>query len=214
LTIYNKNITLINVYLHRGNIMTRLTDKQKQIIEATIEIISEKSIQGLTIKNLSKKIGLTEGAIYRHFDSKIEILLTILYSFQNEAKNLLGNYCNSERPALEMIEEIFQHHFEYFVARPAVTSVIFSESIFQNDSRLIKEVFRLLEMHEKALTCIIVKGQKTKEINANIEAKEFVRIIIGSIRYMVTKWRLLKFEFDLLEEGRLMLKAIKELLKS
>ena len=82
--------------------MTELTDKQKQIVEAAIELISEKSIQGLTIKNLSQKIGLTEGAIYRHFESKLDILLTILYSFQNEARNLLGNYCNSDRSAIEM----------------------------------------------------------------------------------------------------------------
>jgi len=193
--------------------MTELTDKQRQIVEAAIELISEKSIQGLTIKNLSQKIGLTEGAIYRHFESKLDILLTILYSFQNEARNLLGNYCNSDRSAIEMIEEIFQHHFEYFVDKPAVTSVIFSESIFQNDSRLVKEVFRLLEMHEKALSCIIVKGQETGEIKSNIADKEYVRIIIGSIRYTVTKWRLTGFEFDLLEEGKLMLKSIKEILK-
>ena len=194
--------------------MTELTDKQEQIVEAAIELISEKSIQGLTIKNLANKIGLTEGAIYRHFESKVEILLTILYSFQSEASKLLGDYCDSNRPSLEMIEEIFHHHFEYFVAKPAVASVIFSESIFQNDSRLVKEVFRLLEMHEKALTCIIVKGQQAKEINNNIAAKEFVRIIIGSIRYTVTKWRLTDYGFDLLKEGRLMLESIKKLLRS
>lgn len=193
--------------------MINLTDRQKQIVEASIDLISEKGIQGLTIKNLSKKIGVTEGAIYRHFESKMDILLSILLSFQSEARVLLNNFCDSELPAIQLIENLFQHHFEYFVQKPAVASVIFSESIFQNDNRLVKEVFNFLEMHEKALSCIIVKGQQANEIRDTIAEKELVRIIIGSIRYTVTKWRLSGYQFDLLKEGKLILESIKELLK-
>ena len=193
--------------------MINLTDRQKQIVEASIDLISEKGIQGLTIKNLSKKIGVTEGAIYRHFESKMDILLSILLSFQSEARVLLNNFCDSELPAIQLIENLFQHHFEYFVQKPAVASVIFSESIFQNDNRLVKEVFNFLEMHEKALSCIIIKGQQANQIRGTIAEKELVRIIIGSIRYTVTKWRLSGYQFDLLKEGKLILESIKELLK-
>ncbi|MBT4968054.1 MAG: TetR/AcrR family transcriptional regulator [Bacteroidetes bacterium] len=54
------------------------TDRQKEIVEVALELITEKGIQGLTIKNLSKKIGISEPAIYRHFDNKIQILISIL----------------------------------------------------------------------------------------------------------------------------------------
>ncbi len=65
------------------------TAKQKKIINAAIELIAEKSIQQLTIKNLSKKLGVTEGALYRHFPGKLDILLGILMMFKDEAhKNL------------------------------------------------------------------------------------------------------------------------------
>ncbi len=45
--------------------MKELTKRQKEIIQVSIELISEKSIQGLTIKNLAEKLSITEGAIYR-----------------------------------------------------------------------------------------------------------------------------------------------------
>ncbi len=193
--------------------MAELSERQKQIIEAAIELISEKSIQGLTIKNLAKKIELTEGAIYRHFDSKVDILLTILFSFQDEAKKMLNDFCVADISALQLIENLFQHHFEYFAKKPAVASVIFSESIFQNDNRLVVEVLKILDLHEQALACIIKKGKQTNEIKSTIAEKELVRIIIGSIRYTVTKWRLSGYDFDLRKEGKLMLESIKELLK-
>ncbi len=64
------------------------TERQKEIISVSLELISEKGIQGLTIKNLSKKIGVTEPAIYRHFDSKTEILISILDFFKKNSAQI------------------------------------------------------------------------------------------------------------------------------
>jgi len=191
------------------------TEKQIHIINTSIELIAEKSIQGFTIKNLSQKLGVTEGAIYRHFKSKTEILLSILKTFQTESKTILGNACSSELLAIKDIENIFLHHFNFFSKNPAVASVIFSESIFEHNSLLSKEVNKLLQMHENALTCIIQKGQMKGEIkNTPIDIDQLVRIIIGSIRYTVTRWRLSNYSYDIVKEGKVLLKNIKELLKA
>lgn len=50
--------------------MNDFTVRQKQIIQQSIQLIADKGIQGLTIKNISKSIGISEPAIYRHFDNK------------------------------------------------------------------------------------------------------------------------------------------------
>jgi len=49
----------------------------------------------LTIKNLAKKIGITEPAIYRHFDSKIHILITILDLFKKNNELIFSNELNT-----------------------------------------------------------------------------------------------------------------------
>ena len=193
--------------------MKELTPRQQEIINTSIELISEKSIQGLTIKNLSQKLGLTEGAIYRHFDSKLDILLTILSSFQSQVDELLKTVCASNKTPIEQIESIFTHHFKRFSEKPAIASVIFSESIFQNDSRLTAEVFKLLRGHEEALECIIESGQKRGEFRNDVQCKVMVRMIIGSIRYTVTKWRLTHFQFNLISEGAILLDSIKQMIK-
>lgn len=193
--------------------MHDFSERQIEIIGRAIELIAEKSIQELTIKNLAKKLGITDGAIYRHFDSKTDILLGILRLFQSRAEYCIKQACESEQPALARIETLFGNNFKYFNEFPAVTAVIFSESIFQNDSQLAQEVRNLLGMHEKALTCAIQEGQKTGDICTMIPEKDLVRIIIGSMRYVVTKWRLSNFTFDLIEEGRQTLESLEKLLQ-
>ena len=190
------------------------TKKQQDIIEISIQLIADLGIQGFTIKNLSKRVGVTEGAIYRHFESKAEILHSILKSFQKEAAIVLETACSSKLPAMEEIAKIFAHHFNYFNEKPAVTAVIFSESIFQNNSLLSKEVTKLLKTHEDALMCILNRGQLSGEIrNGGISKVQLVRMIIGSIRYTVTKWRLSNYETDIKNEGKILLDNIKKLLE-
>ncbi len=192
--------------------MEPFTERQQQIMNASIELIAEQSIQGLTIKNIAKKIKLTEGAIYRHFSSKNDILLGILQSFKDVSKKTLVESCTSDMPALEQIKSIFTHNVQYFNEKPAVTAVIFSEGIFQNDAHLSKEVFILLEMHERALNCIIERGQKQNEIRNDIDEKELTRVFIGSIRYVVKKWRLSGFSFDLNAEFALILDSLTKMM--
>jgi hypothetical protein len=67
-------------------------------------------------------------------------------------------------------------------------------------------------MHEKALNCIIVEGQKNHEIRDDIGEKELIRVIIGSIRYTVKKWRLSGFNFDLKKEIEIILNSLKNML--
>ena len=52
-----------------------------------LEIIAERGIQSLTIKNPSKKIGLVEPSINRHYESKTHILIAILGSIIEQSKS-------------------------------------------------------------------------------------------------------------------------------
>jgi AcrR family transcriptional regulator len=126
--------------------MKTFTDRQMEIINAAIDLIADKGIQQMTIKNLSSKIGFTEGAIYRHFDSKIEILLGILAMFKDKKNSALTQLQSStEIDALTKLQTLFQERFTHFNANPAIAAVIFSEEIFQNDKRLSVEVFRIMQ---------------------------------------------------------------------
>ncbi len=189
-----------------------LSPRQEEIVDAAIKLIAEKSIQALTIKNLSNQVGFTEGAIYRHFSSKLDILLHILLKFQSNARQMLEDTCSNDLPAMDQIEHIFMHNIMSFVENPAIAAVIFSESIFQNEDRLSREVFKLLEMHESTLSCIIEKGQERNELIEGVQKEEIIRMIIGSIRYTVTKWRLGGYQFNLQKEGKSLIDAIRHLI--
>ncbi len=192
--------------------MKTFTDRQMEIINAAIDLIADKGIQQMTIKNLSAKIGFTEGAIYRHFDSKIEILLGILAMFKDKKNSALTQLQSStEIDALTKLQTLFQERFAHFNANPAIAAVIFSEEIFQNDKRLSVEVFRIMQESQAVVRGVIEDGQKTGQMRTDISAQQLSLLITGALRFIVTQWRLSGFAFDLQKEGRQLWESINQI---
>ncbi|MEA1911872.1 MAG: TetR/AcrR family transcriptional regulator, partial [Spirochaetota bacterium] len=116
--------------------MNNLSDRQKQIINVSINIISKNGIQNLTMKNLSREIGITEPAIYRHFESKQKILIAILESFKHQNKLINENIQNEGDTAFQHLQRTIEMIMKKLDMNPAMSSVIFSEETFQNQSEL------------------------------------------------------------------------------
>lgn len=192
--------------------MQKFSDRQQQIINAAIQLIADNGIQKLTIKNLAKKIGLAEGAIYRHFDSKIDILFGILTIFEANRNISLKHLQNADGlNALEKLKNLFQQRFEQFSKNPAIAAVIFSEEIFQNDKRLSEKVFTIMEDSQKVVRQVIEIGQKTDQLRNDISAAQLSVLITGALRLIVTQWRLSGFAFDLQTEGQKLWQSLEKI---
>ncbi len=193
--------------------MTGFTPRQNEIINASIELIAEKGIQQFTIKNLSAKIGTVEGAIYRHFESKRDILLGILTLFENQKIELFQRLkTEDQNNPFEKLKIFFEQSFSHFASNPALAAVVFSEEIFQNDQRLSDKVYKILLESQDICSGIIESCQKNGLIRPDISNNQAAVILIGALRLTVTKWRLSKFSFDLQAEGRQLWKEIEKIL--
>lgn len=193
--------------------MKLYSQRQQQIIDSAIELIAQQSIQALTIKNLSSKIGVTEAALYRHFGSKMEILLAILEYFKQNSINMLHQITQLPLSSPEKIESIFRNRFKIFADKPSLAAVIFSEEIFQNDPRLSEMVSEIMNFSLDTLITLIEKGQHDGLIRTDIDKEELAIIMVGGLRLMVTRWRLSKFGFDLQKKGEAYIQAVRMLIK-
>ena len=191
-----------------------LSERQEQIIEESIKLIDEKGIQGLTIKNISKVIGISEPGIYRHFESKTEILLSILNNFKEMAILLSEMMENYEATAIEKIRFMFSMMLELFSETPSMVSVIFSEEIFKNEEVLKIKIVEILNLHGQTIENIISEGQSEKNIREDIDEKSLALIAMGSLRLLVKKWDLNNHNFSLSTEGNKLIAVLSKVLSA
>ncbi len=190
-----------------------LSERQEQIVEESIKIIDKKGIQGLTIKNLSKAIGISEPGIYRHFESKTEILLSILNNFKDMAIMLSGMMETFEASAIEKIDFMFSKMLELFSETPSMVSVIFSEEIFKNEEVLKSRIVEILNLHTQTIENIISIGQAEKNIRGDIDEKSLALLAMGSLRLLVKKWDMNNHNFNLNFEGEKLITVLGTVLR-
>lgn len=186
-----------------------LSDRQKEIIDVSLELIAENGIQGLTIKNLAKKIGFSESAIYRHYENKIQILVAILNFFKENTERLFTAELNAEGDALTKINHLFFNQFKIFSASPSLVAVIFSEELFRNEAILIEKVSEIMNNNFNTLIKIIKAGQEKGELRADVEAGHLAVVVMGTLRLFVKQWQMSNYAFNLTEKGSELSNTIK-----
>jgi len=183
-------------------------ERQKEIMEASLEIISTEGIQRLTIKNISGRIGVSEPAIYRHYENKISILIAILDEFRTMSSKLFNDQSKSNISPVRKLENIFSGLFNAFKKNPSLVSVIFSEEIFRNEPLLRQRISEIMKHNSSVVEAIVTEGQKSGDINSDIDPGYLTLIITGSLRMLVRKWQDGDIQFNQADEFGKLFSAI------
>lgn len=178
------------------------TARQLEIMEAATERIDKYGIQNLTIKTLAADIGLSEPALYRHFNSKNDILLSILDYFISEIKKRSTKISlKPGKSALEELTAIVTVQLKLLANRPAIASVVFAESIFHFDEQLTKKIKEIVELMHKLVGENLQRGQQTGQYSKICTASVLTTLLLGGIRMTVLKWKLADHKSNLLKDG-------------
>lgn len=178
-----------------------LSPRCEQIIGAAIALLSEGGTAALTTKNLAQAVGVSEPALYRHFASKLDILVAILDQFEAHMGDLFEEALSKETGVLDQIQAVYTHVFRSFAAQPALASVVFAEEIFRHDKRLAERVAHIMDAVEGRILGLMRSRKGRSECRHDVPARDLARVIMGSLRFLVTRWRLGGHTFDLEKEG-------------
>ena len=189
-----------------------ITDRQKEIIEAAARLLTTSGLSSLTIKNLAKEMNFSEGAIYRHFGSKEDIIVAMVqFVLENVDRQFLAE-TRSEDSVLDRFNMLFNYQFLFFKNNPHLAMAIFSDGLLDESSRVDDLVMQIMNNRKKLLLPIITQGQKEGIFTSDVAADDLIHIIIGAMRLQMYKWRIGNFGFDIMRAGSKLLAAILKLI--
>lgn len=132
--------------------------RQKQIKQAVLELIANEGLHAISTRNLAKKVGITEGALFRHFKSKRDILLAIMDDVHKDLLENLRHIALARQPAATRLSEFLCQHISYLVDHRGITILIFSEAAHMNDSALKDRLHQILIQQKQLISKIIQDG--------------------------------------------------------
>jgi AcrR family transcriptional regulator len=153
--------------------------RQIQIKKAVLEIIAADGLAKLTTKNLANKVGVSEGAIFRHFKHKKEIIFSIIEDVKVQLVQNQKAIAYSNKPSKEKLNDYLCNHIEYLVENKGITILLFSEAAYFNESDLKTELSDILLHQKELLTKIIKDGIDEGVWDKNIKINNFVTLYMG-----------------------------------
>lgn len=185
-----------------------LTTRQMDIVNAAISIIATKGYESFTTKNLAESLDLSEAALYRHFNSKRELVSMVLDYFGMLSNRVIDEIKQSPCSSLDCIRRFVLNRYELFSANPDLAKVMFSEELFRNDPSFTEQFQAIMHVHKKEVEAFIEQAKAENKIRAELPTTHVFRVIVGSMRLIVSQWNLSGGAFDLQLEGKELLETI------
>lgn len=166
------------------------TPRQLELIEAAIKLTATEGIQKLTIRNVASAIGVSEAAVYRHFESKHELLKAILTHLNEILSPRFETLLNADASFSESLLLFLSGLFSLLEHNSAFTLMLFAEETFNVDPQLQSELLTLMEGNLSRLVLFYQKAIKAGSCRADLEPQQLAIITFGSIRLSVSRWHL------------------------
>lgn len=153
--------------------------RKEEIKAAVLEIIANEGFSKLSTRNLAKKIGLSEGAIFRHFKSKRNIILSIMEDVKVDLQDSLREIALGPKPANERLNEFLFAHINYLHKHQGITILLFSEAAHMNDVTLKLQLNEILTEQKLLITKIIHDGKSKGIWSKELDENNFVILYLG-----------------------------------
>ena len=191
-----------------------ISDRQIEIIEAAGKILTASGISGLTIKNLAKEMKFSESAIYRHFASKEEIIISLLEYLAQSMDERYTNAIKNEQSPEEKFTTLFQNQFSFFKKHPHFVVAVFSDGLMEESQKINEAISKIMGVKMKHLMPIIAEGQQKNVFTNSITPEELMHIVMGSFRLQMYKWRVANFQFDIIRNGNNLIQSLLTIIKT
>lgn len=153
--------------------------RQEQIKQAVLDIIYTDGLKSLSTRNLAKRIGMSEGTIFRHFATKQDIVLAIIKDVQSDFIGSLRTIANSGRQPKERLYEFLCQTVKYLTQNKGITMLMFSEASHNNDAELKNNLLQIFNNQKKLVSKIILDGIAVGEWDESIPVENVAMMYMG-----------------------------------
>lgn len=166
--------------------------RQASLVEAALQLAAQRSPADITTGDLAQAVGITQGAVFRHFSSKEAVWLaaldwatdTLMARLQAAARLAI----TLERPepkALAALQNVFLEHVNFVIAHPGVPRIIFQELQHTEDTPLKARVRGLMQQYRALLMGLLTQAQEQHSLAPGTDLQSATVLFMGAVQGLV-----------------------------
>jgi len=150
-----------------------------------IELAAEQNPNGITTAAIAERMGLTQGALFRHFPSKAAVQAAVMEWVAEALLARLARATEGAASPLAALEAMFLAHAEFVAQHPGVPHLLFGE--LQNADKTASKamVQSLVQRYGGRLRRLIEQGKAIDELDPDLDTEAAAILFIGTLQGLV-----------------------------
>jgi AcrR family transcriptional regulator len=171
-------------------------ERQALIVAAAVRLAGGLSPAAITTGDIAREIGLTQGALFKHFPTREAIWLAVmewvtaqlLERLERAAREpdvdaaALAPSTPAPGSALGALARVFAAHVDFVRAYPGVPRLIFHDLQQPADSPLKRQLGLLLQRYRQLLMRLLQTALQQDEVPANLDVTAATTMFIGIVQ--------------------------------
>lgn len=159
--------------------------RQAEIVAAALRLAQDSSPASITTTDLAGAVGVSQGALFKHFSSKEAIWLAVMAWVTEHLLRSLHEAAQQASSPIEALRSVFDAHVRFVETHPGVPRVIFHELQQPEDSPLKQQVRSLMQGYRQLLLGLlgasVQRGDAALDLDVSAAATLFVGIVQGLV---------------------------------
>jgi AcrR family transcriptional regulator len=160
-------------------------ERQAEIVAAALVLSRECSPAHITTTDIAAAVGVTQGAVFKHFPTKDSIWLAAMGWVREQLLAALTQAAQAAATPLAGLESVFKAHVAFVASHPGVPRLIFHELQQPTDSAVKQEVRALLQAYRQLLMSLLGAAAERGQVRADLDREAAATLFVGIIQGLV-----------------------------
>jgi AcrR family transcriptional regulator len=160
-------------------------ERQVEIAAAALHLAREISPPLITTAQIAEAVGLSQGALFKHFATKEAIWQAAMGWVRAELLGTLQAAAASETSPLHALRAVFKTHVDFIASHPGVPRFIFHEMQSPADSPTKREVRGLLGDYRELLLTLLDDASQAGRLSPGLDRDAAATLFVGAVQGLV-----------------------------
>jgi AcrR family transcriptional regulator len=166
--------------------------RREEIISVTLALAARQGVDDVTTEDMAREMGVTQGAVFRHFPSKDAIWLAVMQWVRDRVMDVLDRAAEQGRDPLDALQRMFFAHIEFIAGHPAIPRLLMSDHLHGRSPALRQLVSEIMLGFEEKIAGLIQDAQVQGLARSNLDAHAAATLYLGMIQGLVLQTSILR----------------------
>ena len=176
--------------------------RQREIVATVLALARERGPDAITTQAIADRMGVTQGAVFRHFPDKEAIWLAVFAWVRESLAAAFAEAMGKADSPLAKIEQAFLAHVAFIAANPGVPRVMFHELQYPGNTPVRTDVRTMITGYRQRLMQLFARAKAAGELPADLDTALAAVLFIGAVQGLVIQASLAGEETAMVKRAR------------